>query len=400
MDTESVSPQRKLLESFVVGNCELERLEALLSQFNIFEAVGAVRQELRHSDFLAFLLDPTQSHGLNDAFAKRLIQKALALSQQDSAVSPIDLDVWNLDELLVQREWHNVDILLTDESHRLVVAIENKIGSDEHSEQLGRYRQTVNQHHVGWRAIFLYLTPEGDPPSDEAYLRIDYGTVCAIIEDLAQSRASTLGADVRTLMVNYTQMLRRHIVSESEIADLCRRIYQKHKRALDLIYEHRPDRHAEIREFLEKLIQQTPNLILDQCNKTYIRFCPTDWEAFPELKTSVGWTNTQRLLLFEFENYADYLRLRLTIGPGPQDIRKRLFEFAQQEKSLFKPAFKALQAKFNSIYHRNFLVGQSFDEVDKGVIEEKVGKEWALFTAQALPQIMAAITKLLQSGSK
>jgi hypothetical protein len=47
---------RTALEKFVTNNQELERLEALLAEFNIFEAIGVVRQELRHSDFLAFLL--------------------------------------------------------------------------------------------------------------------------------------------------------------------------------------------------------------------------------------------------------------------------------------------------------------------------------------------------------
>jgi hypothetical protein len=47
--------ERALLENFVVGNRDLERLERLLNEFSIFEALGAVRQELRHSDFLAFL---------------------------------------------------------------------------------------------------------------------------------------------------------------------------------------------------------------------------------------------------------------------------------------------------------------------------------------------------------
>ncbi|MBI3980347.1 MAG: hypothetical protein HY331_19405 [Chloroflexi bacterium] len=49
---------RQALEVLVVDNPDLERLEALLDQFNISEAVGALRQELRHSDFLAFLLNP------------------------------------------------------------------------------------------------------------------------------------------------------------------------------------------------------------------------------------------------------------------------------------------------------------------------------------------------------
>lgn len=42
----------------MVGNSDLERLEGFLEQFNIFEAIGVVRQELRHSDFLAAPSDP------------------------------------------------------------------------------------------------------------------------------------------------------------------------------------------------------------------------------------------------------------------------------------------------------------------------------------------------------
>ncbi len=43
----------KALEGFLVGNRDLERLEALLDRFNILEALGVVRQELRHSRLLA-----------------------------------------------------------------------------------------------------------------------------------------------------------------------------------------------------------------------------------------------------------------------------------------------------------------------------------------------------------
>src|SRR5688572_14064226 len=75
--TDQRIEDRQLLEAFVVENADLETLEGLIAQFNIFEAVGAVRQELRHSDFLAFLLDPRQNHRLGDAFVRRLLQKFL-----------------------------------------------------------------------------------------------------------------------------------------------------------------------------------------------------------------------------------------------------------------------------------------------------------------------------------
>src|SRR6516225_1413907 len=50
---------------------------------NIFEAAGMHRQEIRHSNFLAFLLNPQGTHGLGDAFLKRVIQKALNNSSID-----------------------------------------------------------------------------------------------------------------------------------------------------------------------------------------------------------------------------------------------------------------------------------------------------------------------------
>jgi hypothetical protein len=66
--TAEADPDLKALESFLIANRDLERLEALLDRFNILEALGVVRQELRHSDFLAFLMDPKGNHGLGDAF--------------------------------------------------------------------------------------------------------------------------------------------------------------------------------------------------------------------------------------------------------------------------------------------------------------------------------------------
>src|SRR3954454_8015648 len=88
--TELRIEARQALEAFVVDNTDLETLEGLIAQFNIFEAIGVVRQELRHSDFLAFLLDPRQNHGLGDTFVRRLLQKILIDARGlASSLSPV-----------------------------------------------------------------------------------------------------------------------------------------------------------------------------------------------------------------------------------------------------------------------------------------------------------------------
>jgi PD-(D/E)XK nuclease superfamily len=376
------------LEALVVDNPDLERLEVLLGQFNIFEALRAVRQEARHSAFLAYLLDATQNHGLGDAFPRRLLQKALASANTSPVpLSPVDLDVWSLNELVVLREWHSIDILLLDEPHHLAVIIENKIDSSEHSDQLRRYLELVKQYFPEWNILGLYLSPEGDAPSHEAYIPIDYLAVCETVERLIESRSSTVSGDVRILMAHYAQMLRRHIVAESEIAELCRRIYRKHQRALDLIYEYRPDQQASIRQTLEELVQKSEGLTLDHSSKSYVLFAPTGWDKSAELKSGGGWTPSGRILLFEFLNSPDRLLLRLYIGPGPVATRQRLFEMAKAHPSPFRLASKSLGQKWNSIYSGTFLTSKDYEDATDEQLAEEIGKHWKNFVDHVLPAI-------------
>ncbi len=384
----------KELESLVVDNPDLERLEALLDQFNIFEAIGAVRQELRHSDFLAFLLNPQQNHGLGDVFLKRLLQKTLSANGGTTGVpvTAIDLALWSLEDVLVLREWQNIDILVLDEEHQLVLIIENKIDSTEHSNQLQRYRRIIEEHYPGRRVIGLYLTPEGEIPSDEIYLPVDYGLICRLLEDLAQSRTSTLGPDVLTAINHYTKMLRRYIVGESEIAELCRRIYQKHQRALDLIYEYRPDWQGIIRDVLERLITNTPGLVMDTSQKQYIRFAPVEWDV-PTLLAGSGWTTSGRILLFVFYNFPDSLTLNLLIGPGPEEILTGLFALVDAKQPPFKPSKKPSKKVgkiWYQIYSQLFLQKASYGSTSEELMQE-ITKRWERFVEHDLPQIMAAV---------
>jgi hypothetical protein len=375
------------LESFVVENEDLERLEILADRFNLFEAIGAVRQELRHSDFLAFLMDPTQSHGLGDLFATRLLQRALrSASSAASAVRPLDLELWSLAGLQIHREWRNIDVLLVDDTNRLVVLIENKIDSAEHSNQLGRYWSVVAAEYPGYRTVGLFLTPDGVPPSDERFIPIGYEIVCSLVEEIVERRASSVGAEVGMLLSHYAQMLRRHIVSDAEIAALCRRIYARHRRALDLIFEHRPDLQAEIGGFLERMIVATPGLLLDGSSKAFIRFLPQAWDV-PQLYGGSGWTRTGRMLLFEFVNEAERLRLVLWVGPGPEEVRTRLFQLALAHQPPFKPSSRVLRRKWNGLYGETVLRPAAYADAALDDLTPEIEKYWEHFLSQDLPAI-------------
>ncbi len=181
-------------------------------------------------------------------------------------------------------------------------------------------------------------------------------------------------------------MLRRHIVHDTEIDKLCQRIYQKHKRALDLIYERRPDRPTAIRQVVEGLITQTPGLILDYSSKGRVNFVPQEWDV-PILKGANNYLRSGRIILFQFENDEQALVLKLKIVPGPQDLRKRLFERAQTAQPPFKVASAKMGAKFSIIYNKLFLVAEDYDDTGIDAVKDKIDKHWHDFATGDLPSI-------------
>jgi hypothetical protein len=392
MVNQNTQSDRQTLEAFLLDNPDIARLEAMLDEFNLFEAIGAVRQELRHSDFLAFLLNPQERHGLGSVFTQRFLLAVVQAAEEETAVTPLDLALWSGDNLEVRREWRNIDILLLDAEAKLAVLIENKVDSDEHSQQLTRYWRTARQHFPGWRILAIFLTPDGRDPSHASYLPADYGLINTLINELIQAQASTIGPDVQTALRHYAQLLRRHIMPDSDIAQLCQRIYRKHQRALDLIFEHRPDLQGEMRDFLVKMIEETPGMALDHPTKTWIRCCPEAWDT-PILRQGSGWTSSNRMLLLEFGNDPARLHLKVKIGPGPQEIRERLLNLAVAHQPPFVVAGQSVSARnrHKTIYSQDLLRANDYEDASMDELRGRVQAGWDQFVDEVLPEITAVL---------
>lgn len=376
-----------LLERLVVDNADLEQLESLLDKFNLFEAIGVVRQELRHSDFLAFILNPGGPHGLGDAVLKRLLQKVLSATPAiDLPLTLIDLDVWDLGQTTVAREAGNVDLLLENQAHKLVIIIENKIDSSEHDDQLQRYYDHVHRERPGWKLVGILLTPEGDEPSDKRYLAASYGQVAEAIDHVTERRASTIGTDVRQVASHYTDMLRRYIVGGSEVDELCIRIYRKHQRALDLIFERRPDQQEVVRQIWLGFVRNAGSMTLDHDTKWAVRFLPAAWDI-EVLKKGTGWTPSGRMLLFEFENKPGTVRLSLYIGPGPDTTRTQVFEWARAAGPPMQTRRSKLGKSWNSIWSKPILSAKELEESSSEQLEAALKKHWDEFLKSDVPAI-------------
>jgi len=67
----------ELLKNFINENKELQKLENITDKFNIFRSLDIVSNELKHSNFLSWLLDPTGTHGLGNYFLTAFLKKYL-----------------------------------------------------------------------------------------------------------------------------------------------------------------------------------------------------------------------------------------------------------------------------------------------------------------------------------
>src|SRR5579871_45763 len=242
---------RRALEGFVTGNRDLAELEALVSRFNIFEALGVVNAELRHSSFLAFLLNPRESHGLRGLILKRLLQETLQEHPEVTSLTPIEIDVSDFNDCEVQIETDNVDILLKFPRHQFLVIIENKINSDQHDDQLARYYEQTTRKYPHFKVFGIYLTRHADPSDNPHYAPLSHASVCKVVTEIMSLPRVSLDRDVGLALRQYTEMLGRHFMADENIKELCMKIYQHHKQAIDLIIENLPNQRDAVAKELK-----------------------------------------------------------------------------------------------------------------------------------------------------
>ncbi len=402
--TEPTSTQAdfEALKALEADAPELERIESLLDRFNVFELVGFVNNELTHSDFLAFLLDPKRNDGLGDLFIKGVLRETLTLAQK--TLPPLvfggldrvleNLDGMDLSQTLVRREDYDIDILLTNEDYKLAVIIENKIGATEGHGQLVKYDSYVRHIYPRWDLLKIYLTPHGDAPSHNEYVPFHYGGLCSIMDRILKDGGLTLSPDVKVFMEHYAAMVRRRIVGDTEIVELCERLYLKHKPAFDLVYKHRPDVQADIRDLLLDLIGQKPKLALDHYTKDGIKFGVRDWDT-PVLLTAEKFTASGRILLFQFWNAPNVLNLDLWVGAGPEEIRQKLLEMIRlnaPDTFMKPPDSGALVYRHPILIYRHpILKPETYNELDRKQREEEIRGHWNAFLDRDLPRIEAAL---------
>ena len=323
---------------------DLARLEDMLAEFDVFAFLGVSTKEEIHSKILAWLLNPQENHSAGDYFLMNFLVETKAVS--DKVVRAID---WS--ETSVQQEWRNMvdgetgflDILILNTGASFACAIENKIFSGEHGEQLTRYRQALEQQYGSFHRSHLFLTPRGTSPErpEERHFwtPVDYDTILRLVQrTLEEDGVNLANEEVKAFLQQYATALRRRIVPDTNLAKLATKIYLRHKEAIELIHRYKDSYYLDdVREICKEAIERQEgwHLVGERDRGELLGFIDTSWQNFSVFHTGTAWLpDTDALLMLDFDfREVGQVSLLLTISSADsedsEDVRKLLFDKTQ-----------------------------------------------------------------------
>lgn len=347
---------------------DIECLDDLLPwtrQFNLFDVLKLARAEIRHSNVLAWLLDANENHGIGDKFIEGFVRQIIE-NASDSKYDVFSLLLMDFHSFTVYREWKNIDILLVSEKEKKLIAIENKVGSQEHSNQLNRYREILEKTYSEYQRILIYLTTDGEEPSDKENWKVStYSDVVEILETVCERME--LNPDIELMVRNYMEIIRREVVEDQQLIEICNKIYHKHKRALDLIFEHRTDDNSRMKdmiaETLMKLQEDGEIILKDNVGNSRYFFYSTKrmTDYLGELDNNNGVWNTASVYYYWIHLEKDAVSCAFELGGWnlTEEQKMKMHKLIKHKK----PNDTRLDFKFKKVYSQRCNITESeYDE--------------------------------------
>ena len=359
----------KALREFVFDADCLGKLRKWTEKFNLFDVLRVSKYEVRHSNVLAWLLNPNENHRLGDAFLKGLmssfLQKLTNEGKWDND-NTFRLLLLNFYSFCVYREWKYIDILLVSDDEKIVIAIENKVESDEHDNQLERYKEVLKEEYKDYEKIYIYLTVDGEQPSDTEWCILNYGD---ILKELKKINLNELPSDVALFIENYTYTIERDIVDNSELVKICNEIYGKHKKALDLIYENIIDDRNQVADSIREVLRdlaKDETIIYEEENdvfKFFIRFYTKKMnELLPNLEKAESSWNDKHTYSYWLQPCKDN-KIMLVFELGGKNVPENTMQNMQRLIKKFKPNDrKKEEFTYKRLYSESITFAENIDE--------------------------------------
>ena len=375
MSKRDEKDKRDLIDLILNDEC-LSGLSSKAGETNIYKLLKVERVEIRHSNMLSWLLDPSEDHNFGDAFLREIIKRVLKNSKDDIdeiALERLVLD-WTLnsfENVRVKREapvdknnkkGEKIDILLTAESgaNKYLLAIENKVDAKESMAQTPLYRERIENSYGDYNEkMFVFLTPNGESAADDCWHKLSYDDVVDSLE-VAKERVD-ISERSRLIIDDYINIIKREIIGDEELAEMCNEICEDHPNAIELLlkayrkykndqecdtrselnkilkgmieqneaavsllYEYKNDRANQVAQWIREVLLETKEeagLILEDAlinKKAYIRFNTnkmTDILGGDLADPKSPWKTKQKYY-YEFNNRSGLVSFKLVLGGG------------------------------------------------------------------------------------
>ena len=175
-------------------------------------------REINISRLLAWLLDPSEGHGLGDKALRSLLAQAGRSENAEELpikerrfLSPAKVHNLALSSLIVQTELNVfasstrksaegsnrkrrrdlLDIVAIDPEMKICVAVENKYGAREGRNQLARYYAGLEKLLPDYTRIHIFLDSSDEKPSHKKWLEVGYGWLSEFLREQEQKLATS-----------------------------------------------------------------------------------------------------------------------------------------------------------------------------------------------------------------
>lgn len=285
----------KLIENFIFDDNvqdTLEKINNSVMNFNILEITGMGSQEIKHSNILGWMFSDAE-HNLEYKILEGFLKKVIEANEVDETTNFLKHYVYlpkKKRNISIYREKDNIDLLIVDDTNKVVIAIENKVYTSERADgedggQLQRYFDIVNEKYKDFKnKYFIYLTIDQSLPTttdnQNIWLCATHEMIGQVVEDVIESQNLLPKAEM--ILTSYIDLLkRRNIMEDKNLEELCNKIWDKNSKVLDILFRYRTTNLDKLYELIiskfEFYQEGYADLKLDVVDKIYQHVYKQEW---------------------------------------------------------------------------------------------------------------------------
>ncbi len=400
-----------------------QQLNQQVNSFNTLKILRLENHEIRHSNILSWLLSPRENHNLGDYFLRKIMEQIILIDENlDNPNYNLIEEVLNhsLIESHIFREVKTnnnrfIDLVVINKQLEYVLVIENKFYSTESENQLDDYLTFIKEEFKDYKIIPIYLTLNGEMPSNSKYFTLTYENIENILHIVLMLFRDQLSTDIYQFIEDYDNVLKEKFYPNEEQILQAIDIYRNHKLIIEELFEEnsisKNSLHLETGykfEFMIKykntidyifrhgknilsysfeqfISQQFDTEVLYKAHPTLPYLLPPEWRGISKyhILEPNYWLGKGLVVWFEQTNDS---RLRLVVELGPIEYKDRITFIENLEKLgvNFNDSSKREQSRYTRFFTQKIDINKwdDLDELSQGMKKLYNSSEFKLLRDQ------------------